>query len=161
MQSSKKRTKRITKEQTKQHGNESLTQEERLQLRQQVDWLDQMEAYLIDEEHLSRQNYRSVMRQVEKLVQGTGVTYSHWDESTYFCEGSRVTLCDDFDALYKEACDFEDEHGKDRGNGTCRAARRTPYNLCSWNPNAGAYSLFSCSLVSQPSYKPSFTNNFY
>lgn len=105
--------------QKKQQVVDKLTEEERTQLREQVDWLDEMEAYLKDEENLSYQNYRSVMRQVEKLVAGEGVTYHHWDEGTYFYKDSRITLSDDFDVLYEEACNFEDEHGKDLGNGTC------------------------------------------
>ena len=96
-----------------------LTDEERSQLREQVDWLEEMEAYLKDEENLSYQNHRSVMRQVEKLVTGQGITYHHWGKETYFGKGTRITLSDNFDSLYEEACDFEDEHGKDLGNGTC------------------------------------------
>lgn len=106
------------KRQKKQEVSGSLTERELSQLREEVDWLDEMEAYLKDEENLSYQNYCSVMRQVKKLVTGKGVTYLHWDEGTYFYYRSRITLSDDFDAMYEEACAFEDKHGKDLGNGT-------------------------------------------
>ena len=76
-----------------------------------------MEVYLRKEEELSAQNLRSVMRQVEKLVSGVGITYHHWNESVVFAANTKIKLQDDFDALHGQAQDFEDEHGQDLGNG--------------------------------------------
>lgn len=94
-----------------------LTEEQRNQLRQDVEWMDELEDYLKHKEQLSHQNLRSVMRQVEKLVSGEGITYSQWDEGVFFAKGSPVQLSDNFDDLYEQAVLFEDEHGRDRGNG--------------------------------------------
>ncbi|GAX23516.1 hypothetical protein FisN_14Hh310 [Fistulifera solaris] len=99
------------------HNTTALTAEQRQQLRQEVAWMDDLEDYLHTQEQLSTQNLKSVMRQVEKLVSGEGITYSQWDEGVYFAKNSRVQLSDDFDALYEQAVQFEDEHGRDRGNG--------------------------------------------
>lgn len=97
--------------------NTTVSEEERQKLRQAVDWMDELEEYLRTEEQLSQQNLRSVMRQVEKLVSGEGITYSQWDEGVFFAKGSPVKLSDNFDDLYEQAVLFEDEHGRDRGNG--------------------------------------------
>ncbi|GAX13674.1 hypothetical protein FisN_14Lh310 [Fistulifera solaris] len=99
------------------HNTTALTAEQRQQLRQEVAWMDDLEDYLHTQEQLSTQNLKSVMRQVEKLVSGEGITYSQWDEGVYFAKNSRVQLSDDFDALYEQAVQFEDEYGRDRGNG--------------------------------------------
>ena len=82
-------------------------------------WVQDMELYLKNVEHLSHPNYRSVMRQVDKLVTGTGITYTHWEEDVYFHRQAPISLSDDFDNLYNEALEFEIEHGRDLGNGTC------------------------------------------
>ena len=95
----------------------ALSEAERNALKAEEKWLDALEDYLVDEEGLSKPNYRSVMRQVEKLVSGIGITYHHWEEGVYFMKGRKITLNDDFNKLYDEAVDFEDEHGKDLGNG--------------------------------------------
>jgi len=79
-----------------------------------------MESYLRHEEELSSQNLRSVMRQVEKLVSGVGITYHHWrDETVVFGKNRKggITLAEDFEALHVQAIDFENEHGRDLGNG--------------------------------------------
>lgn len=80
-------------------------------------WVQDMELYLKVVEHLSRPNYRSVMRQVEKLVTGMGITYTHWEEDVYFHRQAPISLSDDMDNLYNEALEFEIEHGRDLGNG--------------------------------------------
>lgn len=94
-----------------------LTAQERQSLRTSEKWLDALQTYLVEEEQLSEQNLRSVMRQVEKLVSGMGVTYRHWDEGVVFGRQQKVTLRDDFDALHAEAVEFENRHGRDLGNG--------------------------------------------
>jgi hypothetical protein len=105
--------------------NTALTNKDRQQLQRYVsaDWLQEMEVYLKEVEHVSYPNQRSVMRQVEKLVSGEGITYVHWNNPSgngeiYFGRGRNVSLSDDFDQLYDEACVFEEEHGRDLGNGT-------------------------------------------
>ena len=98
--------------------NDTLTEEERTQLRKDVVWLDEMETYLKDEENLSWENYSSVMLQVEKLASAKGITYPHWAAGTYFYKGSQVTLSYNFYEMLEEAGAFEDEHGRDKGNGT-------------------------------------------
>jgi len=95
----------------------TLSEEDRENLRTEVDWLDDMEKYLIEEEKLSIANQKSVMRQVEKLVSGTGVTYGRWADNIIFAKGISVTLSDDFETMYDEAVEFENEHGRDLGNG--------------------------------------------
>lgn len=95
-----------------------LTPEQRQQLRwSESSWLDDMQTYLIEQEHLSSQNLRSVMRQVEKLVRGVGVTYQHWPPGVSFGAGQQVTLHEDFEALHAHAVEFEHLYGRDRGNG--------------------------------------------
>ncbi len=81
-------------------------------------WLNDMELYLKDVEALSQPNLRSVMRQVEKLVTGDGITYKHWEEHVSFHRDAPISLSDDMDNLYYEALKFEIEHGRDLGNGT-------------------------------------------
>lgn len=95
----------------------TLTAEERNKLRKDVEWMEELEDYLKTKEQLSHQNLRSVMRQVEKLVSGEGVTYSQWEEGVFFAKGSPVQLADNLDDLYEQAVHFEEEHGRDRGNG--------------------------------------------
>ena len=86
-----------------------LTPEEREKLQNLPDWTAEMEYYLMSEENLSQPNYRSVMRQVERLVSGVGITYSRWNEGVFFHKGKSVDLSWDFDALYQDAVDFEGE----------------------------------------------------
>jgi len=94
----------------------SLTEEQRRSLSQST-WLSEFEEYLANEEKLSPANYRAVVRQVKKLVSGAGIRYDRWKEGTVFKEGQPTKLSDDMEALFHEATDFEDEHGKDLGNG--------------------------------------------
>jgi hypothetical protein len=94
----------------------SLSEEDRKKL-SAIDWLEEMEVYLKNEEQLSYQNHRSVMRQVEKLVAGVGITYHHWNEGVYFMKGQTIQLSDDFGTMHDEAVAFENEHGRDLGNG--------------------------------------------
>lgn len=89
----------------------------RLFKKETAEWLAEMETYLIENENLSYQNHRSVMRQVEKLSSGHGITYHHWPAGVFFGKGQMVDLTWNLEALYDEACDFEDEHGRDLGNG--------------------------------------------
>jgi len=98
--------------------NQQLTLQERRKLPSAKDtsWLEELEVYLQDEEKISEQNLRSVMRQVKKLVHGEGITYHHWAEGVVF-HPKRISLQDDFEELHAQAVDFENEHGRDLGNG--------------------------------------------
>ena len=111
---------RVLAQKKKKHvGNQSessqLTEQDRQRLRLSETWLDDMTDYLTEVEKLSPQNLRSVMRQVEKLVSGSGVTYQHWAPGVVF--RCKVTLQHDFHELHTQAADFESRHGKDRGHG--------------------------------------------
>ena len=99
-------------------SSRSLSEEDRNKLKNLPDWVNDMEIYLRDEENLSRQNVSSVMRQVAKLATGVGISYSRWDDNVVFAKDRSIDLSDDLDTLYVEAIDFEDEHGRDLGNGT-------------------------------------------
>lgn len=100
-----------------------LTDEQRRRLDDAKDWLDEFEDFLTRVPHgrngkvISEQNCRSVMRQVRILVSGQGVTYKHWNDGTVCFKGRPVTLGTDFVELFEEAKAFENEHGKDKGNG--------------------------------------------
>ena len=80
-------------------------------------WMQAIKSYWVDQEGLSNQNLRSVMRQVSKLCTGEGVTYKRWPEQAHFCKGEEVDLSWDLDALYDQACEYENKHGRDLGNG--------------------------------------------
>jgi hypothetical protein len=90
-------------------------------------WINDMAAYLLEVENLSPRNQRGVMRQVEKLVFGRGITYHHWktdsnQEDVYFCRDRLISLSDDMEVLYEQACECEHKHGRDLGNGTYNKA---------------------------------------
>jgi len=114
-----RRRSRNKKKQKKSRRQSELSPQERQTLRSTCNWLDDMESYLRHEEELSSQNLRSVMRQVEKLVSGVGITYHHWrDETVIFGKNRKgIPLAEDFEALHVQAIDFENEHGRDLGNG--------------------------------------------
>jgi hypothetical protein len=110
---------------------ESLTKEERLQLSRHIreessnepSWVAEMDEYLRREENISDDNRKSVMKQVRKMVSRQGITYMHWTEGTYFGQEG-ISLSDDFIAMYDRALEFENEHGRDKGNGTFIAVPR-------------------------------------
>ena len=94
-----------------------LSDEDRKRLSNVPNWLNDLEEYLRMEENLSHQNLTSVMRQVTKLATGEGVTYGRWNDGVVFAKGRPIDISTDFDVLYVEAVDFEEEHGRDLGNG--------------------------------------------
>jgi hypothetical protein len=119
-------------------SSETLSDADRTALRQQLDWIDGMDQYLENVQQISGPNRRSVMRQVEKLASGKGVTYHHWEEGTYFAAGRPITLGETFSKLYEEACAFENEHGRDLGNGTFSWQGQQSNSLClesHWPPH--------------------------
>ena len=70
---------------------------------------------------LDRKELGQVLRQAEKLVSGQGVRYDSptygWDEGVVFRKGEPVTMSSDIIQVIADARDFEDEHGRDHGNG--------------------------------------------
>ena len=96
-----------------------LTDDERAMLG--VFDMDAFEEFLTDEHPISEDNRRQVMRQAEKLVSGQGVRYDSptygWDEGVVFRKGEPVTMSSDIIQVIADARDFEDEHGRDHGNG--------------------------------------------
>lgn len=99
----------------------SLSPDQRAALDDSQDWLDELDHFLRHLPHGSKHqpcspdNARNVMCQVKKLVAGCGITYTHWSAGVVFQK--KVSLKNDFDALYAEAQAFQNEHGHDRGNG--------------------------------------------
>ena len=83
--------------------------------------MDALEEFLCTEHPISDDNRRQVMRQAEKLVSGQGVRYDSptygWDEGVVFRKGEPVTMSSDIVQIISDARDFEDEHGRDHGNG--------------------------------------------
>ena len=57
------------------------------------------------------------MRQVRVLVSGKGIYYKHWDDGVACFKDRAITLATDFVKLWEEAREFENTHGRDRGNG--------------------------------------------
>jgi hypothetical protein len=113
----RKKVKTIRRSGTSPVAAKAVSDKERKLLVNLPDWLNNMEEYLSTEENLSRQNLTSVMRQVVKLSTGVGITYSHWGERVAFAKGRPIDMSEDFDSLYVEAVEFEEEHGRDLGNG--------------------------------------------
>jgi hypothetical protein len=93
-----------------------LSEADRSKLQHLPAWVESMATYLITEEHLSIPNQRSVMLRVEKLAAGVGVEYKRWGNHV-FMQGVTVDLSMDFDVIHDRAKEFEDQHGKDLGNG--------------------------------------------
>jgi hypothetical protein len=81
------------------------------------EWLDEFKEYLKNVEEVSEGNFRNVIKQVTKLVNGEGITCRHWEKGVYFYKGKKITLSTDFSALRIEAIEFEDTHGEDPGHG--------------------------------------------
>jgi hypothetical protein len=82
-------------------------------------WIEDMEDYLTNVAPVSKANARSVLRQVVKLVTGIGITYSRWSDGISFHQNRILSLYDtNLEILYDEACEFEETHGRDLGNGT-------------------------------------------
>jgi len=83
-------------------------------------WFTQFKDYWRPK--ISDQNFLTIIRQVEKLVFGLGITYKQWPSNTWFHKDAKIDISTDFDELYKRAVLFEQEFGRDRGNGTCVVA---------------------------------------
>uniref|UniRef100_A0A7S1ZUF6 Uncharacterized protein n=1 Tax=Trieres chinensis TaxID=1514140 RepID=A0A7S1ZUF6_TRICV len=113
----KKRSARVTKVVIE------YTDEQRATLKTAQDWMDDMNNFLLKVPHgggnrtVSEDNARTVMRQVEKMVSGAGVTYHHWPSKIVFAKNRAIDLSTNFDELYREAEEYENKYGRDLGNG--------------------------------------------
>ena len=106
-----------------------LNDEEKEIIEKKIDgsstYLIKFEEYLNNVDaagELSKQNKRSVLRQVNKLVGGEGIRYDSktedcWPQGCYFLKGVRVGPTDDIAKLMTEAKACEEQWGRDRGNG--------------------------------------------
>ena len=98
---------------------ETLTQEQRARL---GEWdMEAFEEFLCTEHPISDDNRRQVMRQATKLVSGQGVHYASaaygWPDDVVFRKDQPVLLTDCIVDIIMAARDFEEEHGRDHGNG--------------------------------------------
>ena len=118
----KKRKKKMTK-------IVPLSDEEKEIIEKKIDdsstYLIKFEEYLNNVDaagELSKQNKRSVLRQVNKLVGGEGIRYDSktedcWPQGCYFLKGVKVSPTDDIAKLMVDAKACEEQWGRDRGNG--------------------------------------------
>ena len=111
--------KRQRRPQKVQDAKNALKPAERTQLKGAPDrWIEDMREFLVKELQNSDQNVRNVIRQVSRLASGEGVTYRHWrPKGTVFYKGKCVDLSWNFESLYDEAVEFQNEHGEDLGHG--------------------------------------------
>lgn len=79
-------------------------------------WFTQFLRYW--QHQISPQNFRTIKRQVEKLMSGQGITYRHWPENVCFHAGQSIDMSMDLDSLYQLARRYEAEYGPDLGKGT-------------------------------------------
>ena len=91
-------------------------------LREQLGHLDDTSTWLAQfkefwRPQLSNQNYRNIVRQVEKLVSGQGIDYHHWPPHVVLFRNETVDMATDFQQLYQTAVQCEAEYGRDLGNG--------------------------------------------
>jgi hypothetical protein len=89
-----------------------------------LDWIPNFYDFLVNVPHGRNQktvtaaNARTVIRQVEKLATGEGITYLHWPRGTVFASGERIDYNhNNLQRLYERAQQFEKDYGKDKGNG--------------------------------------------
>ena len=83
--------------------------------------MEAFEDFLTYEHPISEDNRKQVMRQATKLVSGQGVHYGSasygWPDDVVFRKGEPITLTSDICQISYDAKAFEDEHGRDHGNG--------------------------------------------
>ena len=96
----------------------------KLNLNPENEWEGDMLHWLLNVPHGSSQktcsqaNAQQVIRQARKLLSGSGIPYKHWPDGVAFAKDEDITLDDtDFDHLHKRAKAFEQEYGRDKGNG--------------------------------------------
>jgi hypothetical protein len=106
------------KRKVERQGEHTLSKDDLQKLKNAPDsWLEELKKYLKNVEEVSEGNFRNVIKQVTKLVNGDGITCRHWKKGIYFHKGHKITLSTDFSALRNEAIEFEDTHGEDPGHG--------------------------------------------
>jgi hypothetical protein len=95
----------------------SLSEKQLLEKQMDENYLTKFEQFLRYYDKVSDANCRSVLRQVDKLSSGEGITYSGWPEGTYFKAGVKITPLSDLITLREEATEMELRCGRDTGNG--------------------------------------------
>lgn len=124
----KKRTKSLTTEKQKKTTHKKKDEwdspilealRENLKEKAKLDkhWYAQFQQYW--EPQISQQNYRTICRQVEKLISGKGISYHHWPNEVCFHKDKSIDMSMDLNSLYQLACSYEAEYGPDLGKGTC------------------------------------------
>ena len=96
-----------------------LSEEEKKELELHMDknYLTKFEEFLRYYDKVSDANCRSILRQIEKLSRGEGITYGGWAEGVVFKPGVKITPLSDLIELFAEATEMEARHGRDKGNG--------------------------------------------
>ena len=117
-------TKKTKKNSGRAYSKTSTPRPRKLNLNPQNEWEGEMLHWLLNVPHGSSQktcsqaNAQQVIRQARKLLSGSGIPYKHWPEGVVFAQDEDITLDDtDFDHLHKRAKAFEQEYGRDKGNG--------------------------------------------
>jgi len=94
------------------------------------DWFEDMRIFLTEVPHgrsnktCSKANAYTVMRQIRKLTSGAGVNYARWPNGVVFAQNRKICIYvedgteeTDLHALRREAKQYEDKHGEDKGHG--------------------------------------------
>ena len=117
-------TKNTNSDPASRKSSSSTPRPRKLNLSPENEWEEDMLQWLLNVPHgsskktCSRANAQQVIRQARKLLFGKGIPYSNWPEGVVFAKDETITLDDtDFDHLHKRAKAFEEEYGKDKGNG--------------------------------------------
>ena len=75
------------------------------------------EAFLLENQEMSVNKSKALVRQVKKLMEGKGIKYGAWPQGIVFCENLKLDLTWNFMKLYDEALSYELTYGRDKGNG--------------------------------------------
>lgn len=97
-------------------GGAEITEEERKAL-EKYEIVSGMNEWLEKVVKVSKNNQRNVIRKVEMLCAGDGLSVSTWLDGISFMNGSKVNLSMDFDDMLNEAKEWEAKYGRDPGNG--------------------------------------------
>jgi hypothetical protein len=97
-------------------GGAEITEEERKAL-EKYEIVNGMNEWLERFVKVSKNNQRNVIRKVEMLCAGDGLSVSTWLDGISFMNGSKVNLSMDFDDMLNEAKEWEAKYGRDPGNG--------------------------------------------
>ena len=83
----------------------------------EIAWMKQFAEWLEDHDKISRQNARTILRQVTLLAKGAGIGYKHWPKSVVYLPGTVVDLNFNFDSMLLKAKWYEHKYGEDKGHG--------------------------------------------